>query len=169
MKDYVIKFFCAMALCLSFTGCSSDEGDIINCPLEYFNGFRIYVHGAGKGDLLNPSTNNHIDYSKIKAIVHGKELSFGEEVHMPKVHHFDYKALVDVRKDRYGEYYLFLGEYSNLVAYRDEMIVVNWGDGTQDTITFSQDMETENYSVRLNGVEHASNNWTFKTTRNIVK
>lgn len=155
MKDLFYKLFCAIMLCLSFTGCSSDddEGLCVDSPAVRFSGFSVYLTGAGH-DMLNPENARHIDTSKIKVFVHGKERSVGEKEDLSGEYGPNfYFALVDIKKDSNGNYYLYTGEFASDQEYTDEKIIINWGDGVEDVIEFSIFNKNGNNYIRMNGVD----------------
>ena len=60
---------------------------------------------------------------------------------------------------RNGQYALTFGELDGADTYKNETIILDWGDGTQDVVTFSSELKWKkhepvfNRSYKLNGVE----------------
>ena len=92
-------------------------------------------------DLLNPTVEGNLLTQNIKAIYRGEEYTNGasskSRVYVPKFY-----GLITVKLQN-GKYALSFGELDGGKDFKNEEIVIDWGDGKQDVITFSNTVKWE--------------------------
>ena len=141
----MLKNFCSLCLAgllaMTFVGCSDhDEIDdlIVDFAPIQINGMAESQDGK---DLLNPTVEGNLLTQNIKAIYRGEEYTNGasskSRVYVPKFY-----GLITVKLQN-GKYALSFGELDGGKDFKNEEIVIDWGDGKQDVITFSNTVKWE--------------------------
>lgn len=117
-------------------GCEKEDvvgvdGDVT--PVEII----IRVTDAHGNDLLNPNTSGTIFYNKISAIYKGKVYSM-DTSYMNKSRYLmpTFYGLKWQKSDYKDEYLLYFGEFDGTENFQNEEIIIDWNDGTKDTICF---------------------------------
>lgn len=159
MLKKLANYLFAGLLCMSFVGCG--EHDEVE-DLDYdFTPIQICVMAESQDgkDLLNPDVDENILTQNIVATYRGKEYTNGKSsksrVYVP---HF--YGLVTLKLNN-GKYALSFGELNGQEDFKNEEIVIDWGDGEQDVITFTSTVNWKGQrpevkrSYQLNGKEVA--------------
>lgn len=165
MKSTFKKIFCLLACSIvsfCFSSCDPDGPEIEwdFYPIEIY----ITLTGENGEDLLNPETPGSYAALATTATFQGQTYAkdeFKEEdmqgtrYYMPIMH----GIRTFLRND--GRYALVFGELDQTKTYMDEKLTIDWGNGTQDVITFSSrikwkgDTPNNISSYKLNGKEAA--------------
>ena len=174
------QLFLMLSICLTvlcFYACDKeDEPENIVWDTYPINLY-FTLTGEDGEDLLNPVTpGNYFGLSTI-ATYEGKayqvnlfednDIPMGRAIAPPKM----YGIYTTQQKD--GRYALVFGEINGGKKYEDATIVLKWGDGTQDVITFSSnrtgkgDEQQIERTFKVNGETVVEN--TTKTTIDIKK
>lgn len=157
---YLLTIF---VLTLGFTSCEKDgpeEGAIWDfTPIE----FRFTLTGENGEDLLNPATPGTYAGLKVTATYDGEtyEKDVFKEYLIPYVSRAYLAHMYGIYTEQLenGRYALRFGELNGDDTYKDANITLNWGNGTQDVITFSSRLKWDghdpvfNRSFELNGKE----------------
>ena len=128
-------------LAVTFVGCS-DHDEIDDLTID-FTPIQINVMAESQDgkDLLNPTVEGNLLTQNIKAIYRGEEYTNGasskSRVYVPKFY-----GLITVKLQN-GKYALSFGELDGGKDFKNEEIVIDWGDGKQDVITFSNTVKWE--------------------------
>ncbi|MGI6792831.1 hypothetical protein ACMYZ5_00660 [Bacteroides sp. KG68] len=149
------------------TACASDNGDNSMiwdfAPIE----LHISVQDAQAHDLLNPETPGNIAKQGIKAIYKDKIYKKDVPVNQTKAYKSRFNGL-QTQKTEEGKYFLTFGEFEGNETFKDEKIIIDWNDGTQDVITFSSKLtwKSQNEPVfsrkfYLNGEDNGLNLGNF--------
>lgn len=149
------------------TACASDNGDNSMiwdfAPIE----LHISVQDAQGHDLLNPETPGNIAKQGIKAIYKDKIYKKDVPVNQTKAYKSRFNGL-QTQKTEEGKYFLTFGEFEGNETFKDEKIIIDWNDGTQDVITFSSKLtwKSQNEPVfsrkfYLNGEDNGLNLGNF--------
>ena len=141
----MLKNFCSLCLAgllaVTFVGCS-DHDEIDDLIID-FAPIQINVMAESQDgkDLLNPTVEGNLLTQNIKAIYRGEEYTNGasskSRVYVPKFY-----GLITVKLQN-GKYALSFGELDGGKDFKNEEIVIDWGDGKQDVITFSNTVKWE--------------------------
>ena len=156
------NFFCIIAcsvLTLGFTACEKDgPGDRIwdFTPIV----FNFTVTGPNGEDLLNP--NYPGNYSGLNITVTYEDKIYEKDVPVTKsrVNLARMQGLQSTQLQN-GRYALTFGELNGDDTYKDATIILDWGNGTKDVITFSSKLKWKgdapkfNRSFKLNDKEVA--------------
>ena len=142
------KIYLLMALCFSFaiTSCGDKNEDIIvdYAPVEFY----ISVENKSGLDLLNSENEGAVDVDAIKLYYKDKSYSFNSEATSPFTRaympHFEGMELQKID----GKYRIYVGEFDGNPGYSGDSFVMEWGDGSRDTFTYT------NTKVGRHGVEH---------------
>ena len=131
------SLYLLFSLCLTITACDKKEIDGGIAPFCFY----ITVQDATGNDLLNPEIEGNITKNDIKAIYREKTY--------PRIPIADNSSFFQTEKTSEGKYLLYLGLFlrgeSNL-----ETIVIDWADGSKDTISFDATQEDQ-IPLFLNG------------------
>ena len=142
-------------LAMTFVGCS-DHDEIDDLIID-FAPIQINVMAESQDgkDLLNPTVEGNLLTQNIKAVYRGEEYTNGasskSRVYVPK-----FFGLITVKLQN-GKYALSFGELDGGKDFKNEEIIIDWGDGKQDVITFSNTVKWEGKnpditrSFQLNG------------------
>lgn len=122
--------FCGLLL----TACSKDEEetDIIWDFWNYNMVFAVTDRASGC-DLLDPEAEENILGSDIRVIYQGREYGCVDETRALEKGPF---ALRHGYDENSGRYVLAFGRFSPADQYHKETFVVDWGDGSQNKISF---------------------------------
>ncbi|MDO4159764.1 MAG: hypothetical protein Q4D41_04840 [Prevotellaceae bacterium] len=137
----ILKTFIAVAtFSIAAIGCSNDEDEGYMIFDFYPFEINIIVKDASGNDLINPQTPNNISENGIKVLYNGnvyEKDSLKNEVPpmstraiMPRLYG------LKTEKDTNGAYRLCFGEFNGEGSYDGETFVIDWNDGTKDTISF---------------------------------
>lgn len=111
---------------------------------------KVYVTDSEGHDLLNPEVTNTIVNNKIKVLYKAKEY----EMHWEPEHSSGSRAIpvvwngLQVCKpyNEDGRYFLTFGDFDRQTCYEDEEFVIDWGDGSWNTVfRFSNSFWWENH------------------------
>lgn len=158
------SLFISIAILLMISACSGDDNTAKEQPLIHpfpFN-FLFIVQDAEGNDLLDAKTPGNILSQPIKAIYNGKELPLDsmKDKWVPA-------SPVDINfsgltlHEGGDSYYLEFGLFDSLKDYKNETFIIDWGDGSTTTVTFSHyydrtptgERKDLHYEVLVNG-EH---------------
>ena len=103
-------------------------------PLKFYF---FLVNEDGK-DLLNPDTRDDVASNRITATFRGKEYVLNDSVYADT--DLPFKGLRKHQQLYSEKYYLTFGELDGMEAYEDEELVLDWGNGQKDVITFTSKM-----------------------------
>ncbi|MGL4333105.1 MAG: hypothetical protein ACRCZQ_11060 [Bacteroidales bacterium] len=138
MRTKFLSLFLFMSIVL-FSGCKEDEGDVVwdVYPVVYC----MSVTDADGNDLLNPATPDALDYTKIKAVYKNKDYScqIPEGMASTKAYLPQFYGL-QLRQEK-GKFILYFGELEGAESYRNETIILDYGDGSSDEISFNRDFK----------------------------
>lgn len=119
--------------------CSCDNSDLPDDDMIWdFTCFdiAIQVKNAAGEDLLNPETTGCITDKGLKAIykekVYEKDSTLNKAY--PRFNMPRWEGLHTYKKD--NQYYLMFGEFTPCSDYHAEKFILDWNDGTKDTISF---------------------------------
>lgn len=169
MRTTFKKIFCLLACSIAsfcFSSCEQDDPDpgITKewdfCPIEIY----LTLTGENGEDLLNPETPGSYAALATTATFRDKTYAKDEfkEDDMQKTRFYMptmYGIRTFLRPD--GRYALVFGELDKTMIYKDEKLTIDWGNGTQDVITFSSRIKWKGdktdtiSSYKLNGKEAA--------------
>ncbi len=141
MKIATLKYviLCLLGLMLCSFSCSESEDFVIRdfSPIE----MKMYVMNEEGYNLLDENTENNLLGNAIKAINNGAayylDTSTVEEEKEPvsRALHATFYGL-KLMKDRDGQPYVCFGEFDGARNFDNEIITLDWGDGTYNTVTF---------------------------------
>lgn len=156
------SIFISIAILLMISACSGDDNTAEELPLNHplpFN-FLFIVQDADGNDLLDAKTPGNILSQPIKAIYNGKELPLDsmKDKWVPG-------SPVDITfsgltlHEGGDSYYLEFGLFDSLNDYKNETFIIDWGDGSTTTVTFSRyydrtptgEKKDFHYEVLVNG------------------
>ena len=140
---------------ISFIACEKEDSK--SDRIWDFNPIVFYFTLIGENgeDLLDPTTPGSYAGMKINA-------TYQNETYVKDVSSKAYLAIMYGLRSiqlRNGQYALTFGELDGADTYKNETIILDWGDGTQDVVTFSSELKWKkhepvfNRSYKLNGVE----------------
>lgn len=99
---------------------------------------RIYRSDADGNDSLNPDVNSEgFDPSKVTVVWEGKTYRMEEPEDSgvsPMAYYPTFYGL-KLSTDNFGKWHFWFGELSGEDAIDNEDLIIDWGDGTSDTIT----------------------------------
>ena len=168
MRTTFKKIFCLLACSIAsfcFSSCGEDDGPALGMiwdfiPIEIY----ITLTDENGADLLNPDTPG--SYAALATTATFRDKTYAKD---------EFKE-EDIQKTRYimpkmrgirtflrndGRYALAFGELDQTTTYKDEKLTIDWGNGTQDVITFSSRIKWKGEkpynisSYKLNGKEAA--------------
>ena len=132
------NLYLLFGLCLMVTACDKklmDDGG--ESPFHFYIG----IQDADGHDLLNPNIEGNITKNDIKAIYRG-------EIYHRTLE--DNNSFLETVKTEKGDYLLFLGFWKSQCHF--ETIVIDWGNGSKDVISFDATQEGYSYiPLYLNG------------------
>ncbi|MDO5488791.1 MAG: hypothetical protein Q4F52_01585 [Bacteroidaceae bacterium] len=168
MRTTFKKIFCLLACSIAsfgFSSCGEDDEPVLGMiwdfiPIEIY----ITLTGENGADLLNPETPGSYAALATTATFRDKTYAKDEfkEDDMQKTRFYMptmYGIRTFLRND--GRYALVFGELDKTMIYKDEKLTIDWGNGTQDVITFSSRIKWKGdktdtiSSYKLNGKEAA--------------
>ena len=172
MRTTFKKIFCLLACSIAsfcFSSCGEDDDPDPGITEERdFYPIEIYITLTGENgeDLLNPETPGSYAALATTATFRDKTYAKDEfkEDDMQKTRFYMptmYGIRTFLRRD--GRYALVFGELDQTMIYKDEKLTIDWGNGTQDVITFSSRIKWKGgkpdniSSYKLNGKEAAKN------------
>ncbi len=133
MRKFLHLFLCAV-LAVSFTACNDDEE--VERPIYDFPGYELglYVEDAEGKNLLDPAVSNNIVNEPVKVTYKGKTYEKDAETES-KTRYLPAKmyGLVSAT-DTDGCLFLSFGDLPGADPFVDEPVIIEWGDGTKDTI-----------------------------------
>ena len=158
------KIILIMVAALAIGACSNDEWEDEDLTIDVFDNdaiidwyaieLCIHVNDVEGNDLLNPQYEGALDTLQIRVKCKDKEYDgvtmnkwYEPWGYAPETRAFmphDYTP--EIRKGK-SQYYLYIGQYDGEKEYRNEEVRIEWGDGTQDLITFNNHIKEK---VRLN-------------------
>ncbi len=153
-----MKRITVLALLVLFcTACES----IINpkiwdiSPVNY----TVQVRDKDGNDLLDPENGNAIDPQSIIATFRGETYSISEQktgtkAYMPHFYGLRIKTFPEYPESAYKGYCLTFGELDGAESYGNEELKIQWGDGTEDTISF-----TRNFKWAFDGSPKIKQKW----------
>lgn len=132
----VVSCFLIGLLLTSFS-CSENEDMIYDfAPIE----LKVYVSTVDGSNLLDNKIEGNLLNNSIKIIHNGTAYDLDIEstekekpatkAYLPIFHGL--KLQTDIN----GNPYLYIGEFDGAADYENEIVTVDWGDGTYNTITF---------------------------------
>ena len=158
----LFSIFISIAILLMISACSGDDNTAEELPLNHplpFN-FLFIVQDADGNDLLDAKTPGNILSQPIKAIYNGKELPLDsmKDKWVPG-------SPVDITfsgltlHEGGDSYYLEFGLFDSQKDYKNETFIIDWGDGSTTTVTFSRyydrtptgEKKDFHYEVLVNG------------------
>ena len=156
------SIFISIAILLMISACSGDDNTAEELPLNHplpFN-FLFIVQDADGNDLLDAKMPGNILSQPIKAIYNGKELPLDsmKDKWVPG-------SPVDITfsgltlHEGGDSYYLEFGLFDSQKDYKNETFIIDWGDGSTTTVTFSRyydrtptgEKKDFHYEVLVNG------------------
>lgn len=119
---------------------NNDEVDMIwdFAPISLY----VEVQDKAGNDLLNPDTEGSIAHQGIKVTVRGKTYekdSLANDI----LHSRAYLAVftgMQTRQKSDGTFYLEIGEFFGDDNVENETAIIDWNDGTKDTLSFSNNL-----------------------------
>lgn len=156
------SIFISIAILLMISACSGDDNTAEELPLNHplpFN-FLFIVQDADGNDLLDAKTPGNILSQPIKAIYNGKELpldSMKDKWVPANPIQINFSGLT--LHEGGDSYYLEFGLFDSLNDYKNETFIIDWGDGSTTTVTFSRyydrtptgEKKDFHYEVLVNG------------------
>lgn len=156
------SIFISIAILLMISACSGDDNTSEELPLNHplpFN-FLFIVQDADGNDLLDAKTPGNILSQPIKAIYNGKELpldSMKDKWVPANPIEINFSGLT--LQEGGDSYYLEFGLFDSLKDYKNETFIIDWGDGSTTTVTFSRyydrtptgEKKDFHYEVLVNG------------------
>ena len=158
----LFSIFISIAILFMISACSGDDNTAEELPLNHplpFN-FLFIVQDADGNDLLDASTTGNILSQPITAIYNGKELPLDsmKDKWVPG-------SPVDITfsgltlHEGGDSYYLEFGLFDSQKDYKNETFIIDWGDGSTTTVTFSRyydrtptgEKKDFHYEVLVNG------------------
>lgn len=128
----------------------------------------LTVQNTKGDDLLNPQTVGSIAERDIKALYRGATYEKDAVVDKSRAYMPHFQGL-QTGQSSDGRYYLTFGEFGGDASFDNEQVTLDWGDGTTDVITFSNQLTWESKNkpiiVRqffLNGQGTGNNYGNFK-------
>ena len=156
------SIFISIAILLMISACSGDDNTAEELPLNHplpFN-FLFIVQDADGNDLLDAKMPGNVLSQPIKAIYNGKELPLDsmKDKWVPG-------SPVDITfsgltlHEGGDSYYLEFGLFDSQKDYKNETFIIDWGDGSTTTVTFSRyydrtptgEKKDFHYEVLVNG------------------
>lgn len=120
----------------------------------------VLVQDAQGVDLLNPDSEGSIAEQGIKAIYKGEVYEKDSVLSRTKAYMPYFAGLQVIKGYTNGRYYLTFGEFDGTHTFDKEEVVIDWNDGTKDTIHFSSKLTWKskkepviNRAFYLNGEE----------------
>lgn len=158
----LFSIFISIAILFMISACSGDDNTSEEPPLPDplpFN-FLFIVQDADGNDLLDAKMPGNILSQPIKAIYNGKELPLDsmKDKWVPG-------SPVDITfsgltlHEGGDSYYLEFGLFDSQKDYKNETFIIDWGDGSTTTVTFSRyydrtptgEKKDFHYEVLVNG------------------
>ena len=133
---YIILSLVSLILC-SFSCEGTDDVSIKDfSPVE----LKLYVMNDEGYNLLDASTENNLLSNEIKAINNGLAYHLDttiieEEREVVPVNAATFYGL-KLMKDKNDEVYVCIGEFDGGRSFDNEIVTLDWGDGTYSTIKF---------------------------------
>lgn len=133
------KIYCLLILVIS-TLQSCDIGNDMIWDIYPVN-ISFYVQDREGNDLLNPTTEGNILKNDIKVLYNGEEYPRDKDMSKTRAY---LAVLSGLKTDKYGnDYLLIFGEFDGAKDHNDSF-TIDWGDGTQDRISFIHRFEMGN-------------------------
>lgn len=128
----LLLFLCAV----NFTACNGE--DVEDMAIWDFTPIvlQISVQDTQGNDLLNPETEGSIADQGVKVIYKEETYEKDSVVSQTKAYLAHFEGLQTIKSDE-GKYYLTFGEFNGDDTFDNEQVIVDWNDGTKDTISFS--------------------------------
>ena len=161
-----IRSFCnvlLIAVAISMSACSNndddEELDIGGKDFKYHHQLLIEVCDENGATLLNPNLEGSLDLSKITATYDGityklpdspDEMSRGYPMYIYGIRH----NVVD------DKYFISFGYLDKAKDYNRAKVVIDWGNGTKDTLELSISHDSKNNPIIkhwLNGEPNSNN------------
>ena len=158
----LFSIFISIAILFMISACSGDDNTAEELPLNHplpFN-FLFIVQDADGNDLLDAKMPGNVLSQPIKAIYNGKELPLDsmKDKWVPG-------SPVDITfsgltlHEGGDSYYLEFGLFDSQKDYKNETFIIDWGDGSTTTVTFSRyydrtptgEKKDFHYEVLVNG------------------
>lgn len=118
-----------------FTSCENTSDDLMIWDFTPIV-LRVSVDDIQGNDLLNPDVEGSIANQGIKAIYKETVYEKDSAVIATKAYMAFFEGL-QTYENKDGKYYLTFGEFNGETTFDKEQLIIDWNDGTQDTITFS--------------------------------
>lgn len=100
--------------------------------------FIFHVLDEDGKDLLNPDTRDDVASNRITATFREKEYVLNDSVYADT--DLPFKGLRKHQQLYNDLFYLTFGELDGMEAYEDEELVLDWGNGQKDVVTFTSKM-----------------------------
>lgn len=150
----------AMAL---FSACDKDF-DFRNWDAHSFS-IRVGAYDTEGNYLLDPLREDNICAREMTVTYRGKTYHLGDDQGDIRGLHWGQTFYVAPGASSFTtRYCLAIGSFSSMEDFKDEELVLSWGDGTQDVIQFTNiydEFINYNRSVKLNGKEVARDELYF--------
>ncbi len=137
---------------LLLASCNDTIWDI--APVEY----HVQVLDAEGRDLLNPETPGAIDHQAVEVIYDGKSYTLQETSTQEYLPYF-YGLAIGYYYPADG-YRLIFGELEGAKSYDNQQLLIRWGDGTEDVVSF-----TRKYRTKCNGSPKIDETWYLNGER----
>ena len=137
----LFSIFISIAILLMISACSGDDNTAKEQPLSHPLPFNLLfiVQDADGNDLLDAKMPGNILSQPIKAIYNGKELpldSMKDKWVPTNPIQINFSGLT--LHEGGDSYYLEFGLFDSQKDYKNETFIIDWGDGSTTTVTFSR-------------------------------
>lgn len=126
--------------CINFTACETEnnENDDEEFAIWDFAPIVLYISVQDEQgyDLLNPDTQGSIASNDIKATFRGNIYEKDALIAQTRFYMPTFGGL-QTGITKKGKYFLTFGELSGTSTFDNEEVIIDWGDNTQDVLTFS--------------------------------
>ena len=140
LTSFKLIIFATVTILFSSFQCSESD-DTVSLWDFYPIELKMYVMAPDGSNLLDPRTENNLLDSDIKLIHNGTayKLNYNyvndDDKVATRVYLPTFYGLV-LRKDKNGTPYLYVGEFDGGKDFENEIITLDWGDGTYNTVNF---------------------------------